>query len=41
VVRASGYIGKFGSGPDMKKKLLRFEGVEVSDEGMIDRRFFW
>jgi methylated-DNA-[protein]-cysteine S-methyltransferase len=41
VVRASGYIGNFGSGPDMKKKLLRFEGVEVSDEGMIDRRFFW
>ena len=37
VVRASGHIGNFGSGPDMKKNLLRLEGVEVSDKRRIDR----
>ncbi len=41
VVRASGYIGNFGSGPEMKRTLLRLEGVEVSEKGKIDRRFFW
>ena len=41
VVRASGQIGNFGSGPEMKRTLLRLEGVEVSEEGKIDRRFFW
>lgn len=41
VVRASGDIGNFGSGPEMKKTLLRLEGVEVSEEGKVDRRFFW
>jgi len=41
VIRASGQIGNFGSGPAMKRALLRLEGVEVSEEGKIDRRFFW
>lgn len=41
VVRASGDIGNFGGGPKMKETLLRIEGVEVSNEGRVDRRFFW
>jgi len=41
VIRASGDIGNFGSGPEMKKTLLRFEGVKISEEGRIDKQFFW
>ena len=41
VVRASGDIGNFGSGPEMKRTLLRLEGVEVSDEGRVGSSFFW
>ena len=41
VIRASGDVGNFGSGPIMKRTLLGIEGVDVSDEGRVDGRFFW
>ncbi|MBW2598753.1 MAG: MGMT family protein [Deltaproteobacteria bacterium] len=29
VVRSDGYVGQFGGGTDVKKALLRMEGVEI------------
>jgi len=40
VVRAGGAIGRFGGGGEMKKALLRLEGVEVDDRGRIAPSFF-
>lgn len=40
VVRADGSIGRFGGGREMKKTLLRLEGVIVEDGGKIPPAFF-
>ncbi|MBN2398435.1 MAG: MGMT family protein [Deltaproteobacteria bacterium] len=40
VVRAGGVIGGFGGGGEMKKALLRLEGVAVDDRGRIAPSFF-
>jgi methylated-DNA-[protein]-cysteine S-methyltransferase len=40
VIKADGFVGRFGGGTDMKKKLLRLEGVEMDDRGRIAPAFF-
>ena len=40
VVRADGSIGRFGGGSEMKKTLLRLEGVIAEDGGKIPPAFF-
>jgi len=35
VVKSTGYLGKFGGGPEMKKFLLQMEGVPSSARGKI------
>jgi len=40
VVKADGFIGRFGGGTEMKKSLLRLEGVEIDDRGRISPAFF-
>jgi len=35
VVRSDGYIGQFGGGTEVKKALLRMEGVEIDNRGKI------
>jgi methylated-DNA-[protein]-cysteine S-methyltransferase len=41
VVKADGHLGNFGGGTDLKKALLRLEGVEVDANGHIGPGFFW
>jgi O-6-methylguanine DNA methyltransferase len=36
VVPSSGHIGRFGSGPEMKKKLLKAEGITFDSSGKIN-----
>jgi methylated-DNA-[protein]-cysteine S-methyltransferase len=40
VVKADGFIGRFGGGREMKKALLRLEGVEIDDGGRVPPAFF-
>ena len=40
VVKAGGFIGRFGGGREMKKALLRLEGVEIDDGGRVPPAFF-
>lgn len=40
VVNKQGQIALSGEGAFIQKALLEAEGVEVSDEGKIDRRYF-
>jgi len=40
VVKAGGFAGRFGGGREMKKALLRLEGVEIDDRGRIAPAFF-
>lgn len=40
VVKADGFIGRFGGGREMKKVLLRLEGVEIDDGGRVPPAFF-
>jgi methylated-DNA-[protein]-cysteine S-methyltransferase len=40
VVRASGHVGEFGGGQEMKRKLLQLEGIEVKEGARIDRHCF-
>jgi len=40
VVKADGFIGRFGGGREMKKALLRLEGVEIDDGGRVLPAFF-
>jgi len=35
VVKSDGYAGQFGGGREMKKALLRMEGVEIDNRGKI------
>ncbi len=39
VIRADGSTGKFGGGSDMKKQLLRKEGVIPDEQGNIPRKY--
>ena len=41
VVKAGGHLGNFGGGTDLKKALLRLEGVDVDTNGHIGPDFFW
>ncbi len=36
VVRAGGHLGGFGGGLDLKRRLLRLEGVQLADEMHVD-----
>ncbi len=36
VVPSNGHIGRFGSGPEMKKKLLKAEGITFDSSGKIN-----
>jgi len=40
VVKADGFIGRFGGGTEMKKALLLLEGVEIDGRGRIAPAFF-
>ena len=40
VVKVDGFIGRFGGGREMKKALLRLEGVEIEDGGRVPSAFF-
>ncbi|MEM4734397.1 MAG: methylated-DNA--[protein]-cysteine S-methyltransferase [Candidatus Thorarchaeota archaeon] len=35
VIRSDGTLGGFGGGPDMKKRLLRLEGVYIDEHGHV------
>ena len=35
VVKSDGYIGQFGGGTEVKKALLRMEGVEIDNRGKV------
>ncbi|MEA2014068.1 MAG: MGMT family protein [Thermodesulfobacteriota bacterium] len=41
VIKADGFAGQFGSGTEVKKSLLRMEGVEIDDRGKINTDFFY
>jgi len=41
VVKSTGHLGNFGGGREMKKALLRVEGINLSDKGKIDPHYFW
>lgn len=40
VIKADGFVGRFGGGSEMKKALLRLEGVAMDDRGRIPPAFF-
>ncbi len=41
VVRSDGYVGQFGGGTEVKKALLRLEGVEIDNRGKVDPDTFY
>ncbi len=41
VVRSDGYAGQFGGGTEVKKALLRLEGVEINNRGRVSKEAFY
>jgi len=41
VVKSDGYAGQFGGGNEVKKALLRMEGVEIDNRGKVDPDTFY
>jgi methylated-DNA-[protein]-cysteine S-methyltransferase len=41
VIRSDGFLGGYGGGPEMKRKLLEMEGVEFRDEEHVAERCFY
>ena len=40
VVKSDGYVGQFGGGTEVKKALLRMEGVEIDNRGKVNPETF-